>query len=115
MKEWLPTARIVEHDGVTGVAILLSVVSGDRREEMEVGRVAFVRKKSENPKVKFEDQLRDLIERADAAADTVNDLWAEFDRVKELDREQRLREDDEAIDQGLAKLREAFPREAAFA
>jgi hypothetical protein len=81
---WTVTCRSVEHEGVRGVAVL--VTDGDT--EHEVGRVAYVRKGSENPKRDFGAQLDDVLERADRVVTEINDLGDELQRLADdADRE----------------------------
>jgi hypothetical protein len=74
-----------EADGevVRGVSVYLSDGEGN---EWETGRVAFLREQSVNPAVPFEDKLLDVMDRAQQAADVMNDALDDFDRRKAQER-----------------------------
>lgn len=55
----------------------------DGQERVEVGRVSFVRQVSANPKTSFGDKVTEVLERADHAAEIVNEMAAELERLNE--------------------------------
>lgn len=66
------SAETAENKG--GIAIYL-VKDNDAYNKQEVGRVAFERKNSINPRVKFETQLDKEVAKAKKAVETLNELF----------------------------------------
>lgn len=68
----------VEDNPLSGLAVVLT--DGDERSE--VSRVGYQRKDTNNPGADLAQQLEAEIEKADAAAEIVNDFQAECDRLQ---------------------------------
>jgi hypothetical protein len=86
-----PEGRNTDGFNTGGLAIVLVDLDDDWRE-VEVARVAFDRTKARDPEVPFVDAFIDAIERAEEAAQLVNDtLDAEAQAVRDKNREQRER------------------------
>lgn len=65
-------------ESITGVAVLIT----DGTNEWEISRVAFNRRVSANPGKMFDTVLREEMEKAQTAADVMNDALDDFDRAK---------------------------------
>lgn len=78
--------------------LVVALTDGDASHE--VSRVAYVRRNSKNPDVEFGDQLDAEIEKAQRAADAVNDYLDELERAE-----------DERVVKAREKVREILGRE----
>jgi hypothetical protein len=103
MIEWSvvcePRSPNREGDGTGGVVVYLM------RETtlVEVSRVGFVRSQTADPDTAFQEKLVEVVDRAQEAADTINDLMVEHQRLIDLADEEataRIREIFSALDEG---------------
>lgn len=83
MAEWTVICLPVsDANKQSGIAVVLT--DGDERHE--VSRVAFARRDSEDPACPFEDKLLAEVAKGDSAADTMNDLIEELERLQYIAR-----------------------------
>lgn len=104
---WLPLIRSVEHDGISGIAIRI-VESRQPETEVEVGRVAFIRNQSRNPKTTFGEQLANIVAKADQACELANDLQVELDRQQDIHRIEFARENDRITGETIKQIKAAL-------
>lgn len=62
-----------------GIAVLL-VNTEDLLDRVEVSRVAWNRRIAKNPRSKFENVLREEVEKAELSAEAINDALDDFER-----------------------------------
>lgn len=103
MNSWSVILRPVEHDKVRGLGVFLNHCD-DSFDDVEVGRVGFVRSQSINPDVEFADKLDEIIAKADAAAEIVNDFMAERERQQDVREREREAEERDALEDARAKI-----------
>jgi hypothetical protein len=110
MPAWTVVCEPINEDGKAGLVVKLVQASGNTyTAEYEVGRVAFVRVGSKNPKKTFQAVLADVLDRAGVAVEIVNDFQSEMDRANEIAEQEHADRLGSMAEEALNKLRDAFP------
>ena len=106
LPDWRVQLRPIQEGTIGGLSVLLVDVVHDDVEDVEVGRVAFVRSESQNPDAAFEMKLSEVVEKAEQAAELLDDCRDDLTRARDMAAADLKVEEQRIIDDAKQKMRE---------